>query len=317
MQMNYELDHKTGFDIGWDWAAYGLHIPEDAMDLKDFVQGHQESFKPGRKLKSDRYIRKWLQLRLNAWRRNRVFNPDVTPEFIKEIDVPVCPVTFQPLTHSTRTDSDWSVDRIHNNAAYAVGNLVVVSAFANKIKGSLSMDDIAILAYSKIRPEDLKAETGLNIFEWRRWLLISSLMVPSKNDSSFGYHVVPCVIPPPPATSINPSCMLQMAISDIVYDGKKALGTHKKILSALSLKERLHFNEILKTADRVARKKLPGPRLDLWYNDNLFKKFAEFYRVIDNEKWFDRISDFKDVLSLTHMEVERQEWHAATRGYAP
>jgi hypothetical protein len=46
-------------------------------------------------------------------------------------------VTFEPLTHGECSDTDWSIDRLVNDGAYADGNLVVMSTKANKAKAAL------------------------------------------------------------------------------------------------------------------------------------------------------------------------------------
>ena len=57
---------------------------------------------------------------------------------LHRIDVPVCPVSLVTLTHGERADTDWSIDRLNNNGAYAIGNLAVMSRGANTAKGARS-----------------------------------------------------------------------------------------------------------------------------------------------------------------------------------
>lgn len=110
----------------------------------------------------DRFHRKWLQLRLSACRRGRVVGDDVTPALLRELDVTHCPVTREALTHGERADTDWSVDRLHNDAAYAASNLAVMSARANRAKGARSFEQV--LALSRLdAPTD-----GLSPAQWLR-----------------------------------------------------------------------------------------------------------------------------------------------------
>ena len=75
------------------------------------------------------------KLRLGAWLRGRAFEgTQVNPAFLRRIDVAVCPVTRELLTHGTGELSDASVDRVFNDAAYAAGNLAVMSTRANRAK---------------------------------------------------------------------------------------------------------------------------------------------------------------------------------------
>ncbi|WP_175772437.1 hypothetical protein [Paraburkholderia phenazinium] len=68
--------------------------------------------------------------------------PTVTPSYIEFIDHQNCPITLIELTHGTGADTDWSVDRVNNDGAYAEGNLVVMSTRANKAKGDKSLLDV-------------------------------------------------------------------------------------------------------------------------------------------------------------------------------
>lgn len=135
---------KIGFDCGWDHAEYGVVIPNHLMvgTLADGYHFGLEKRGRSRPKEADRYVRKWLQLRRNAWRRQRLFDESVTPEYIRRIDVPYCPITRERLTYSTGEGSDWSVDRLVNDGGYARGNLVVMSTKANKAKDSLTTREI-------------------------------------------------------------------------------------------------------------------------------------------------------------------------------
>jgi hypothetical protein len=54
-------------------------------------------------------------------------------------------VTLVELTHGTGEDTDWSVGRVNNDAAYADGNLIVMSTRANKAKGNKSILELSSL----------------------------------------------------------------------------------------------------------------------------------------------------------------------------
>ncbi|MFL9906830.1 hypothetical protein [Paraburkholderia sp. RL17-337-BIB-A] len=124
MERSYtaEMGHK----LGWDLAHFGWDPREDAEE--DVIEGHKadKAHFASRWKTPTRLERKWLQLRQNAIRRGRVVDESVTPEFIASIDHPTCPVTLVEMTHGTRQDTDWSVDRVNNEGAYADGNLVIM-----------------------------------------------------------------------------------------------------------------------------------------------------------------------------------------------
>lgn len=156
------MDARIDFNIGWDFAAYGLHLPSEvSTGLRDGYAAGQSKFR--RPIgEADRYVRKWLQLRHNASKRGRLFEDDVTPEWLREIDVRTCPITGEPLTHAAMEDSDWSIDRIVNDGSYARPNLAVMSTRANKAKGNKSIHEICSLSRSS------KAVDGLTPQEWYR-----------------------------------------------------------------------------------------------------------------------------------------------------
>lgn len=117
---------------------------------------------------TDRFVRKWLQLRLSAHQRGRAFDDAVTPGLIRAIDVAICPVLRLTLTHGEQKDTDWSVDRLNNDGAYAANNLAVMSRRANQAKGSRSFEEVLALADGSSRND------GLLPIEWLR---LASLML--------------------------------------------------------------------------------------------------------------------------------------------
>lgn len=156
------MDARIEFNVGWDFAAYGLPLPDgaNARVREGFAAGQAKFRRPIGD--ADRYVRKWLQLRHNASKRGRLFNDDVTPDWLRLIDVEVCPITLEPLTHSTLSDTDWSVDRIVNDGSYSMPNIAVMSTRANKAKGNKTIDEISRLS------EAGETVDGLTGAEWYR-----------------------------------------------------------------------------------------------------------------------------------------------------
>src|SRR4051794_19215764 len=83
----FQLD--TGFELGWDYAHYGTvpstHHLHPLSPVRQGWEAGRDAF--GRRtLQSNRFTRKWLQLRLNAWLRGRVFEgQQVNPTFLRQI----------------------------------------------------------------------------------------------------------------------------------------------------------------------------------------------------------------------------------------
>jgi hypothetical protein len=141
--MAQEYDAEIGRTLGWDLASYGWTPRDDAP--AHVIEGHTagKARFGGKRKHPTRFERKWLQLRQNALRRGRVVHEAVTPAYIEFIDYPTCPVTLVELTHGTGEDTDWSVDRVNNDGAYADGNLIVMSVRANEAKGNKSFLELS------------------------------------------------------------------------------------------------------------------------------------------------------------------------------
>jgi len=164
---------ELGFDLGWDLARFGRTSPDDAdlPGLRDGCRAGQLQF-PYPQQRCDRFMAKWLQLRLGALRRRRAVDAGVTPDYLRSIDADFCPVVLSPLTHAMLADTDWSVDRINNDGAYAVGNLVVLSTRANKAKGRKDYADVAALARGDPNEEQERLTR-------RQWARLACLMFAS------------------------------------------------------------------------------------------------------------------------------------------
>lgn len=161
----------TAFNLGWDYSRYGLSVPDDAP--ADFCDGYRcDSQRQTKKLNSDKFTRKWLQLRYGAMKRGKYFSSEVTPDYLKRL-MPYdgrCPVTLEPLTFSEVKSSDWSIDRIDNTRGYERGNIVVLSVAANRAKGNRSLQELRDLANSPTAPSELSPE------QWQR---MANLLMPA------------------------------------------------------------------------------------------------------------------------------------------
>lgn len=169
--MEQEYNAEVGRELGWDLARFGWGPRDDANE--DIRDGHKAGVAHFGKVhrQPDRFERKWLQLRQNALRRGRVVQPEVTPDFIRAIDHPICPVTGDKMTHGLMTDTDWSVDRVNNNGAYAEGNLVVMCTRANRAKADKTFEEVSHIASTVT--DDAEFE-GLTTRQWSR---LASIMV--------------------------------------------------------------------------------------------------------------------------------------------
>jgi hypothetical protein len=170
------LDASVAFTIGEDYAYYGLALPQDSRD--GLLSGYQHGMSrfSGKRPVSNRFIRKWLQIRAGAWRRNRVVDLDVTPEYLERIDNELCPVSGVLLTHATGEPTDWSIDRLNNDGAYAKTNLLVMSTRVNLAKGNMGWERLMELGLELAT--DHRNATGLSAMEWRKlWRLTAATVL--------------------------------------------------------------------------------------------------------------------------------------------
>ena len=191
---------EAGRRLGHDHHCLS-HIPHQAdwpLPLQEgFCQAAAQRL-PRRQ--ADRLQRKWLQLRLNAWRRGRVVATDVTPRLLQHLDLSHCPVTRQRLSHGQQTDTDASVDRLNNDGAYAASNLALMSVRANRAKGARSFEQVLALARAP-QPTD-----GLQPVEWLRLAVLME-------GPAFAtrHHLAPLL----PLCAPLPACSARLALQQI------------------------------------------------------------------------------------------------------
>ena len=141
----HPADPHVGFELGWDHAHHGVLPPPEQLHAGNpLFQGWRagQACFGARTLGASRLARSWLQLRLFAWQRGLAFElGQVTPHYLGQLDVPLCPVTRQPLGAA-----DTSIDRVCDQAGYAAGNLVMMSRAANRAKGGCRWEDALVHA---------------------------------------------------------------------------------------------------------------------------------------------------------------------------
>ena len=315
--MNHQLkDVKIGFEIGWDYYAYNLQLPTYIANNEEmgcFVSGYNEATsRQVPRQSNDRFIRKWLLLRVGAWKRNRFFDMNLKADFIKRIDNVRCPITNIELTHGTGLDSDWSVDRINNNASYACGNIVVVSTRANIAKGQFTGKEICSFAFNPDAIVPVQVEFSSNIeplslIEWSRWSLICSHAPVGSSAEKF---VSPCIIYPPDGLRGNFATLAQMILA------KKARGfdngTYAKFLLVIDKPKREMLNKIVRKAEKMN----PHSCLDIWYNNNLFNRFIDFYMTLSDDEHKNLIRVIYESREIVRVKGSNEcEYHFDTDGY--
>ncbi|WP_137917049.1 hypothetical protein [Hydrogenophaga sp. 2FB] len=133
MDLEDSLSGRYAFVLGVDLGRHRL-ISHDPFTAAEMARGFEHGMtQPSRA--SDRYLRKLLGLKRSAFERGIAVSSGLSADYLREVDVPVCPVSGVVLTHSTKEDTDWSIDRLDNSLGYVPGNLCVVSTRVNKLKG--------------------------------------------------------------------------------------------------------------------------------------------------------------------------------------
>ncbi len=302
---------KAFFDLGWDYFAARQGMPDDAQDYQCFVEGYEAARGRIHQSRGDRYELKLLQIRYGALKRNRIIDETLTAQLIHDIDVRKCPVTRQILTHSSFSETDWSVDRVRNDAGYIAGNLVVVSTKANRAKGTLSYDDIEAIV------ESGESYNGLNAIEWARWRLICSLNVSRVVDGKalVGYVCAPYVVKCPNMMIMNASTALQHAIARKAY-GMRSCNMLTQLMNGLPKSLRKDLNGILSDARQYINI-VREDECEIWHVTKLFNRFRKLYMSLDTDTKRIIVENFYKDLSVsgTPINPDTPAWDPAFKGY--
>ena len=297
----------AGFELGWDYAHFATVPPAEHLHpLSPVRQGWEAGLASfGRRtLQANRFARKWLQLRLNAWLRGRVFEgTEVNPAFLRQIDVAICPVTREVLTHGTGEPTDASVDRVFNGAGYAAGNLAVMSTRANRAKSAYDVDD-AMGFVRQIEVGKLGQIDGLSAEHWSRIAVLTSFCTTMSHAKAATLPLL--VLPPNRLRVLNPVQALQVMLSlQFTRAG------HARRCAALaglmpSADAKYAFNAFMHTllARRLAAGRFADSTAERHAVEDLWKD------PLVNQRW-QRLA-----LRLTAVDCERITRQAADRGLA-
>ncbi|HEY6134150.1 MAG TPA: hypothetical protein VIW70_09245 [Rubrivivax sp.] len=279
----------TGFEIGWDFAHYRLTPPPGQLsDGSPVRQGWQAgaALFGTRTLKPSAHVRKWLQLRLNAWRRGRAFEGvQVTPHFLAQIDVPMCPITRIPLTHARGAGSDASVDRVCNRAGYAAGNLAVMSARANEAKADLGWQD-ALTVVRQLESSGLDTLDGLAPVHWSRLAVLMSFVTPLAHAEA---SCLPLLVLPPNRLRLLNAVQALQAVITLAFTQAQAVPRLREMLPHLPAAARHDYQVFVLTlqARRLAiGMQTAGPELrqaleDLWTDAAVNRRWQRLALQLD------------------------------------
>ena len=260
--------------LGHDLVAWGLALP--TRRPLGVAEGFSEAQARGvLRQRPDRFVRKWLQLRLQALQRDRVVNDDVTPDLLRRIDVARCPVTRAVLTHGELLETDWSVDRLNNDGAYALNNLAVIGTGANRAKGSRSFKDVLLLSQQSGPTE------GLTPLEWLR---MSSIMLGPCFASD------PGAAPVIPLASPIPSHSMRQAVQQVQYvftHGARQQSGKNALIKSFAPTARDERSAVrLQIAAEAMHQGLKGQTepYDAWLVPAVLQSFTAWWETLDPDR---------------------------------
>ena len=300
---------EIGRVLGYNLFQFGKRQAYDDWP-HSVVEGflHAASINTVQKL-SNRYINKYLQLRLNALRRHRIVDPQITPDLIRQIDVEQCPVTRCSLTHSEMTDTDWSVDRLNNDAAYAPHNLAVISTLANRAKANRTYEEVYALS------QYADATDGLQPQEWLR--LAALMLGPC-------FATRPRLAPVIPLTAPIPKQTVRLTMQQVQYvitmmakrsAGKNALLKHFKSASCNN-QSRLCLHRLVDAVHQGL--KLVESPWDVWLQAGVMDALLAWRLSLDLQSWAIAGQVSMQLAGARPVEKSRlQSWQLRTSGYFP
>lgn len=303
---------EAGRQLGHDFHRFS-RLPLQADWPAPVREGHREAAASQLPRQAgDRFQRKWLQLRLGAWCRGRVVAPDVTPDLLRELDVELCPVTRTPLTHGLQADTDWSVDRLNNDAAYAASNLAVMSVRANRAKGSLGFEGVWAAARGEAEPGELTPA---------QWLRLAVLM------QGPAFATCQHLAPPLPLVAPLPCRSVRLALQQIqrlfTLEARRPAGCHRLVRAfaqaAPGERARIRLQRFGDLIHQGLKQQSPGEVVwDVWLQPAVMEALQQWRAALDEPAWA-RTARLAGQLAGGQRvgRASLAPWHLASRGYRP
>jgi hypothetical protein len=278
-----------GFVIGWDFAHYRLTPP--AAQLAE-GQPVRQGWLAGaavfgaRTLKPTPQARAWLQLRLGAWQRGCAFESvQVTPHFLGQIDVPVCPVTRLTLGSARGTGNDAVVERVGSGAGYAAGNLATMSARAVQAKAALTWRD-ALTVVHRLEVSGLDTLDGLAPAQWTRLAVLMSFVTPLPHAAA---AVLPLRVLPPNRLRLLNAVQALQAVVTLAFTQTQAVPRLRELMKHLPAHAKHDFQVFMLTlqarrlgaGSQVAGTELRHALEDAWADAALNRRWQRFALQLD------------------------------------
>ena len=182
-----------GWQLGHDHARHGVALPASHLhEGSPLFAGWQAAL--ARRLHRHRdpapALRRWLQLRLQAWQEGVAFEDQLlTPHYLQQLDTSHCPVTRAELHDEQGHPAQRLFVRLRQDQDYAAGHLVVMGRSAAAALQGRTLQQLKIVALQAAR----QAETieNLDAAAWAR--LVSLVAMVHQAD---GEHCLSRLLPP-------------------------------------------------------------------------------------------------------------------------
>ena len=157
---------EEAYSLGRDYARYHLKIYKGIHPLfergaKDYIRELNRGLHHRQPETLSPFSRKLLYLRHNAVRRRLIVSPMLTSSYLQSIFTAICPVSLKPLI-AIGSNTNWSVDRLINEGAYAPGNIIFLEERINCAKSSRSFSEVLDIAQRN------EVVDGVTPAEWQR-----------------------------------------------------------------------------------------------------------------------------------------------------
>jgi hypothetical protein len=217
------------FAIGWDHARHGITPPATLLHHANPVR---QGWSAGRSAFASRLraatpaVHDWLDLRLQAWRIGVAFEDvQVTPHFLAQIAATHCPVTGDTLTRTAGADDEATIVRLNDAAAFAAGNLAVLSLRAARALAQLrehaSGAQVVHEALARSAQADVLSVANrgpeLNASQWQRLAVLCSYTSGVPNSTVAESPLT--VLPPNRVRVLQPLLALQVVLTLLFCQG--------------------------------------------------------------------------------------------------
>ncbi|NML15619.1 hypothetical protein [Azohydromonas caseinilytica] len=215
LEFDTPVQDPVGFDIGWEHARHALAPPPAWLGpgsaLRQGWEAGQARF--GRRTRAATpSVRDWLRLRLQAWERGSDFElRQVTPQFLRQIEVGHCPVTREPLTQGLERPTDASVAQLLDTAGCTAGNLVMLSAAASQARAAARDLPQVQAQQQRLARGGLASLDGLTAAQWARLATLLSFVTPLPHEEAARLPLH--LLPPPRLRLANPVQGLQALLT--------------------------------------------------------------------------------------------------------